>query len=98
MKKNRKTRKEKLRRDLKKIAPILEVETQNQEVQHTHVTHTLAGISIPTVSPTNPAVNRAKYAYVIHDVRNTLTILAIIMFANVTLYFLIQQGIITIAW
>jgi len=104
MKKNRKTKKQKLRAEIKKktlVAPIQEREAAEEE-KSTHVTHSIKSFSLSKFSPANSIANsaatRTKYSYVVHDVRNTLTILAIILAANTALYILIQQGIIKLAW
>lgn len=104
MSKRRKTKKQKLRSESRRhqqepTVQLQEVEAREEE-RHTHVTHSIAGITIPNFASPNPtaSVNKTRYSYVVHDVRNTLTILTIIVAANLILYFLIQRGIIKLAW
>jgi hypothetical protein len=106
MKKGRKTKKQKLRAESRRHSPEKSVQTETvqprvEEHGHTHVTHSLGSISLPTFSSPSTresTMSKTRYSYVVHDVRNTLTILAIIIAANVVLYMLIQQGIIKLAW
>lgn len=95
MKKNRKTRKQKIKSDARRETQIPIIEPLQQP---THITHSLTGIALPSLSTPSHTNNSTKYAYVLHDMRNTLTILVLIVAANLTLYFFINQGIIKLAW
>ena len=95
----RKTKKQKIQSETRlqkvNLTPVVSKSSEEQPKNISTYSYTHSPSVQKSSSENTPD---ARYTYVVHDVRQTLIILSIIVLLNSFLYFLIQRNIIRIAW